>query len=135
MVIDGIAETVLESFEESETILTIVDKEGCYVSSKTDVFERIFADPRVLDSLCKKIDDGCEPLVSHIGSYFVAGSAVKNVGYSILIVPNYSPDKNASYHDFAEIILSQVSLLTEKVLTDSDTNLEYYSEMLSAAAH
>lgn len=132
MIIDRIARTVLESFEESNVILAIVDREGCYVSSQIDVFEEVFADPQMLDEMCRKIDDGCEPLTTQMGNYFVAGASINDIGYSILLVPNYAPEKTAAYSDFIEIVLSQISMLAEKTLPDSETSrFAYNSELLA----
>ncbi|HAL46089.1 MAG: hypothetical protein A2Y12_13160 [Planctomycetes bacterium GWF2_42_9] len=132
MIIDRIARTVMENFEESEIILAIVDRDGCYVSSKMDAFEEVFADPQMLDEICRKIDDGCEPATAIMGNYMVAGSSINDVGYSILLVPNYAPDKAAAYHDFAEIVLSQIAVIAERTLPDSETSrFSYNSELLA----
>jgi hypothetical protein len=109
----------MESFEESEIILAIVDREGCYVSSKINVFEDVFTDPQMIDEICKKIDDGCEPAITQMGSYLAAGASIGDVGYSILLVPNYTPDKAGAYHDFVEIVLSQIGMLAEKTLPEN----------------
>ena len=132
MVIDRIARVVMESFEESEIILAVVDREGCYVSSKIDIFEEVFSDPQMLDEICKKIDDGCEPLTTEMGNYFVAGASIDNVGYSILLVPNYSSDKMAAYSDFSEIVLSQIAMLAEKFLPEEETSRFAYDSELMA---
>jgi hypothetical protein len=121
----------MESFEESEIILAIADREGCYVSSKVDVFEQVFSDPQMIDEMCRKIDDGCEPAITQMGSYLAAGAAIDNVGYSILLVPNYTPEKAAAYHDFVEIVLSQIGMLTEKLLPESDSRFAYNGDLLA----
>lgn len=127
MVIDRIARIVLESFEETEIILGIVDREGCWVSNKPDVFEQVISDPMMLDDMCRKIDDGCEPLLSHKDTYLIGGGAINDSGYAILLVPNYSAEKSAAYNDFVEIVLSQIAMLSEKVLPDSQTSRFAYS--------
>lgn len=131
MVIDRIAQAVMESFEESEIILAVVDREGCYVSSKIDKFEEVFSNPQMLDEICRKIDDGYEPLTTEMGGYFLAGSAIDSVGYSILLVPDYTPDKMGAYSDFAEIVLSQISMLAEKYLPESESRFAYDSGLLA----
>ncbi len=127
MVIDRIARTVLESFEETEIVVAIVDREGCYVSNQTDVFETVFSDPRMLDEICRKIDDGCEPVITQMDGFLAAGASINDVGYSILLVPNYSADKAAAYYDFIEIVLSQIGVLSESFLPDSNTSRFAYN--------
>ncbi|MEN6387179.1 MAG: hypothetical protein ABFD79_18525 [Phycisphaerales bacterium] len=132
MIIDRIARTVMESFDNSKIILAIVDREGCYVSSKIDLFEKVFDDPQMIDEMCKKIDDGCEPAITQMGNYLAAGAAIGEFGYSILLVPDYTPDKAAAYHDFVEIVLSQIGMLTENLLPESgNSRFAYCSDSLA----
>ncbi|OQA03942.1 MAG: hypothetical protein BWY69_00169 [Planctomycetes bacterium ADurb.Bin401] len=121
----------MESFEESEIILAIVDREGCYVSSQIDKFEEVFSDPQMIDEICVKIDDGCEPLTTEMQGYFAAGAAIDSVGYSILLVPGYTPDKMAAYSDFAEIVMSQIGMLAEKYLPENESRFAYDSGLLA----
>ncbi len=136
MIIDRIARTVMENFEESEAILAIADRDGSYVSSKTDDFESVFADPQILDGICSQIDDGCEPATSVVGGYFVAGYSINISGYAILLIPNYSPEKALAYHDLAEIILKQVAMLAENAIIQPETSIfSQSSELLATASN
>ncbi|MCE5341105.1 MAG: hypothetical protein LLF92_08265 [Planctomycetaceae bacterium] len=134
MIIDRIARTVMENFEESEAIIAIADRDGCYVSSKTDEFEGVFADPQILDGICSQIDDGCEPATSVIGGYFVAGYSINSNGYAILLVPNYTSEKAAAYHDLAEIVLKQVAMLAENAITEAQASIFTHSSELLAVS-
>jgi len=136
MIIDRIARTVMENFEESEAIIAIADRGGSYVSSKTDEFESVFADPRILDGICSQIDDGCEPAATVIGKYFVAGYSINSAGYAILLIPNYSPEKASAYHDLAEVILKQVSMLVKNAITEPRiSRFDHSSELLAIASN
>jgi hypothetical protein len=135
MIIDRIARTVMANFEESETILAIADREGCYVSSNIDEFEGVFADPQILDGICSRIDDGCEPATSVIGRYFVAGYSINTSGYAILLIPNYTSEKASAYNDLAEIILKQVAMLAENAIGEPEiSRFVHSSELLAAVA-
>jgi hypothetical protein len=67
-----------------------------------------------------------------MGNYLVAGSSINDVGYSVLLVPNYTPDKAAAYHDFAEIVLSQIAVIAERTLPECETSRFAYSSELLA---
>lgn len=131
MTIEAIARTVLDSFEDSDVVLAIIDKDGNYVSSDIETFEEVFSQPEMLERVCQRIDDGCEPLVFRMGDYLMAASSVNTSSYSILLVPNYSLEKKAAYNDFVEIILNQIAILAEKSKSDSQTIQAYNPELLA----
>lgn len=134
MINSRIARTLMEIFEESETVLAIADRDGNYVSSKTDEFEGVFADPQLLDNLCSQIDDGCEPATAVIGRYFAAGYSINNSGYAILLLPNYTPEKAIQYYDLSEIILKQAAMLAENAICKSPAlRFTHNAELLVSA--
>ena len=130
MTINKIASTVFESFEDTDIILTIVARSGSYVSNKINVFEEVFSEPNLLEELCRRIDDGCEPLISRIGGYLIAASSVNDTGYAIMLLPNF--DESVNCMSLIEVILSQISLLSAKLVTDSqESRFTYNSELLA----
>ena len=86
MIINRIASMVFDSFESTDLIVAIIGCTGSYVSNRLDVFESVFADQRVLDELCQRIDDGHEPLITHIDSYLLAAKQLHLV-LTILVMP------------------------------------------------
>ena len=106
---------VFDSFEGTDLIVAILGRTGSYVSNKLDVFEKVFADQRILAELCRRIDDGQEPLITHIDSYLLAAKAVTsgsdNIGYAVILLPACTFEKSFSCLDYIEIILDQFSLI------------------------
>ncbi|MGB8226589.1 MAG: hypothetical protein WCE45_06985 [Sedimentisphaerales bacterium] len=111
MTINQIAQSVFGSFADTDIVLAILNHNGSYVSNKLDIFERVFADQRLLDELCRRVDDGQEPLFSQIDSYFIAASGLscgfEGIGYAVMLLPAES----FISVDFIEIILEQFSTI------------------------
>ena len=130
MIINRIASMVFDSFEGTDFIVAILGRTGSYVASKLDVFESVFADQRILDELCRRIDDGHEPLITHIDSYLLAASALTsgfdNIGYVVILLPVDTSEKSIDCLDFLEIILNQCSLLAG--LVDQNQQLSQSSK-------
>ena len=134
MTIYKIARTVFDSFQNSDIILTILDRTGSYVSNKVEVFEQVFSSQELLDNLCGRIDDGCEPLISQIGDYAVAAMGLSANGsfggYVVMLLPGCNLEKAIGCTDFIEIILSQVTLLAERAVQDSQIpGLDYQAQL------
>ena len=123
MTINKIARTVFDCFQDSDIILTILDRTGSYVSNKVDVFEQVFSRQELLDNLCGRIDDGCEPLIAQLGDYSVAATGFSANGsfggYAVMLLPGCNLEKAIGCTDFIEIILSQITLLADRVVQDS----------------
>jgi hypothetical protein len=111
MTINQIAQSVFDSFADTDIVLGILNHNGSYVSNKLDIFERVFADQRLLDELCKRVNDGQEPLFSQINEYFIAASGlssgIEGIGYAVLLLPVES----FRSVDFVEVILEQFSTI------------------------
>ncbi len=139
MTINKIAQAVFDSFQDSEIIIAIVDRNGSYVSNKIHLFEQIFSKQELLEQLCQKIDDGCEPLMDQVGDYLVAASGFSANGswggYTVMLIPNCNLHKAVGCTDFLEIILSQVSIVAEKVALQSQGPCYQFSpEQMAEAA-
>jgi hypothetical protein len=114
MLINRIASSVFDSFSDSGIIATIVAPSGTYVSNRVEIFEQVFSNQRLLDQLCRRIDDGCEPLIAQIDDFLVAACGLSagfdNLGYVIMLLPSYTYEQSENF-DFIEIILEQFSSL------------------------
>jgi hypothetical protein len=145
MTINKIAQMVFDSFGDTDIVIAIIARSGSYVSNRLDIFERIFAERSLLDELCRRVDDGCEPLISQIDGYFVAASGLSSgfdgigstssplVGYAIMLLPACSFGQSEhldfgfdSAHHFIEIILEQFSVIAG--LIEQNRQLKDYSE-------
>jgi hypothetical protein len=131
MTIDQTARMMFDNIDNTDIVLAILGRNGSCVSSRPEVFAKVFADQRLLENLCGKIDDGAEPVISKIDDCLVVASSlcagVKNLGYAIMLLPGYSPEKSFEYLDFIEIIMDQFSLLAGVIeenqqLADADRN-------------
>ncbi len=134
MTIKKIARTVFDSFQNSDIILTILDRGGSYVSNKVEVFEQVFSRQELLANLCGRIDDGCEPLIAQIGDYSVAATGFSANGsfggYAVMLLPGCNLEKAVGCTDFIEIILSQIALLAERAVQDSQIpGLNYQAQL------
>ena len=115
MTINKIAHTVFDSFANTDIVLAVLNHNGSYVANKLDVFEQVFAERALLEELCRKVDDGQEPLISQIDGFLVAASSLSNgfkrVGYSIMLLPAES----FKSFDLIEIILEQFSQIARLI--------------------
>jgi hypothetical protein len=123
MIINQIARMVFDSFESTDFVVAILGRDGSCISSRPEVFGKVFPEQRLLDELCVKIDDGCEPLITRIDSYLVAAASLTsgfaccgasrrdNIGYAVILLPAGTSEKSIEYLDFVEIILEQFSLI------------------------
>lgn len=115
MTINQIAQAVFGSFADTDIVLGILNHNGSYVSNKLDIFERVFADQRLLDELCRRVDDGQEPVFSQINEYFIAASGLsccgasrrEGIGYAVMLLPAES----FKSLDFIEVVLEQFSTI------------------------
>lgn len=133
MTIDQTARMMFDSIDNTDIVLAILGRNGSCMSSRPEVFAKVFADQKLLEDLCSKIDDGAEPVISKVDDCLVVASSlcagVKNLGYAVMLLPGYSPEKSFEYLDFIEIIMDQFSLLAGVVeqnrqLAESDKALE-----------
>lgn len=152
MTINKIAQVVFDSFANTDIVLAILNRNGSYVSNKIEVFEQVFSEGKLLEELRRKIDDGHEPLITQIGEFLVAASALSadfnSMGYVIMLLPastssegsGHSSEKSPEYLDstgsrqveLIEIILEQFSLIAG--LIEQNQQLIEYSETIKTSA-
>jgi hypothetical protein len=140
-VLNQTAQLVFESFENTDITFALVSKDGHCISNRPQVVTQVFSNPKLLDSLCQRIDDGDEPTMACVGDYLVAGSGLlideDNNGFVIMILPGYNPEKASASMDFIEIILSQILLLAREVgrnMESSLTGTPFDFQLLTGAA-
>jgi hypothetical protein len=115
VVIEQTAQMMFANIGCSDIVLAVLGRDGSCTSSKPEVFAKVFANQGLIRDLCSKIDDGCEHLISRIDDCLIIGSSLSSgansIGYVIMLLPGYSPEKSFEYLDFIEIIMEQFSLL------------------------
>ncbi len=126
MIINRIASMVFDSFADTDVVVAILNHNGSYVASRLDVFEKVFCDRGLLDGLCRRVDDGQEPLIAHIDGFLVAASSLSagfnGIGYVVMLLPGSSQQS----FEHIEIILEQFSLIAG--LIEQNQQLRDYSE-------
>jgi hypothetical protein len=126
-VLNQTGQLVFESFENTDITFALISKGGHCITNRPKVVSEVFANRKLLDSLCQRIDDGDEPTMAYLGEYLVAGSALltdqEDNGFVVMILPGYSPEKTTASMDFIEVILSQISLLAREVGRNMESSL------------
>lgn len=134
MIINQIAHTVFDSFDDTDIVVAILNHNGSYVSNKLDVFEKVFAQRGLLEELCGRINDGQEPLITNIDGYLVAARGLsaglkdvdstgsRQVGYAIMLLPGESSKPSLEY---IEIILEHLSLISGLIEQNQKNYIEF----------
>jgi hypothetical protein len=122
MIIERIAELIFNKFDDTDIVLAILGRDGSFIANEPEAFGKVFPVHRLLEELCAKIDDGCEPLISQVDGHLVAASDIStdsgSIGYAVILLPSDNPEKSIEYHNFIEIILEQFSLIAALVETN-----------------
>jgi hypothetical protein len=126
MIINQIAHMIFDSFQDTGIVLAILNRNKSYVSNKLEIFEKVFTEQKLLESLCCKIDDGCEPLMTQIGEYLVAAESLGDIGYVVILLPRCDFKESSEYLGLIEIILEQFSVLAG--LVEQNQQLRDYGE-------
>lgn len=115
VVIEQTAQMMFDNIGCSDIVLAVLGRDGSCTSNKPELFAKVFSNQGLIRDLCGKIDDGCEHLISRIDDCLIIGSSLSSganpLGYVIMLLPGYSPEKSFEYLDFIEIIMEQFSLL------------------------
>ena len=138
MIINQLARMVFDSFEGTGIIIAILGRTGSYVSNRLDIFETVFTDQLILDELCRRIDDGHEPLITQIDGYLVAASALTSgfdcIGYVVMLLPAWTSEKSLECLDFVEIILNQCSIIAGLINQNQQLKQSAETELASFAS-
>jgi hypothetical protein len=115
MTINQIAQVVFDSFANTDIVLAVLNHNGSYVSNRLDVFEQVFAERTLLDGICRRVDDGQEPVLTQISGFLVAATGISSgldgMGYAVMLLPARSFEGAFEHLDFIEIILEQFSII------------------------
>jgi hypothetical protein len=142
MIMEKATQPIFDSFENTDIAVALISKDGDCIANRPEVFDKIFSNQELLESLCRRIDDGQEPLMTCLDDSLVVASGLStgddDISYAVMIVPDCSPERAIGCMDFVEIILSQISQLASKGQRDMEAssflNIPYDPQLLTEAA-
>jgi hypothetical protein len=116
---EQIARHVFEIMPDNGPVIVIIDKEGHHWPSDTERFHKLNIGESFLHSLCAKIDDGHEPVITSHGEYSVVVAQLAtdrtNCGYVMMAMDNKEQESTLVNFDLIEIILNQIGLIARLI--------------------
>ena len=116
---EQIAREIFNILPEPGPIIVIIDRDGHLWPSDSEEFSKFNISESFLRSVCAKIDDGAEPVVTQAGecSLIAAQLATErtNCGYVVIALPQYSPESTLVNIDLFEILLNQIGLIAKLI--------------------
>ena len=123
---EQIARQIFETIPEQGPVVMIIDPDGNTWPSDTEEFHKLNIHESFLKDLCRKIDDGVEPLITHENECgFVATQLAtdnNNCGYIIVALPDYTPESILANINLIEMLLNQFSLIARLI----EKNNQFY---------
>ena len=127
---EQIAREIFDILPEQGPVIVIVDKDGHFWPSDSEKFSQLNISESFLQEIRTKIDDGAEPVVTHIDDCSIIAAQLAtertNCGYVIIALPQYSPESTLINIDLIEMLLNQMSLIAKLV---EKNNLLYELQM------
>ena len=116
---DQIAHEIFELLPADGPVLAIIDKQGNIWASDTEKLALLNVDQEWLGSICSRVDDGSEPVVSQWNGWgIVVGELAtdqKKLGYVVIAMEAHSPEATLTKLDLVEIIFSQFNLIARLI--------------------
>lgn len=120
---EQIAREIFDILPEQGPVIVIVDKDGHFWPSDSEKFSQLNISESFLQEIRTKIDDGAEPVVTHIDDCSIIAAQLAtertNCGYVIIALPQYSPESTLINIDLIEMLLNQMSLIAKLVEKNS----------------
>jgi len=118
MLNEQIARQVFETLPEGGPLIMILDGQGnTWPSNSHDFGELNISES--LREVCAKIDDGAEPVMTHVGECSVVAAQLatdrSNCGYVIIALPKYAPESTLANIDLIEMLISQLGLIAKLI--------------------
>jgi hypothetical protein len=130
MLNEQLARQVFEIMPEDGPLVVIMDAQGNCWPSSSEKFESLNLNPTWLKKFCSKIDDGIEPVISHIEKYGIAGTQLltdrNKYGYVLMAIEEPGPEAMLAKIELVEMVLSQFSLAVKLI---EKCNLLYHNQM------
>jgi hypothetical protein len=135
MLNEQVARHVFETISEQGPLVVLIDGQGNCRPSNSEKFAALNLSKAWIDNFCSKIDDGVEPLISHISNYGIIGAQLagqhSKCGYIFMAVEEPSPEALLKKIELIEMILGQFNLITRLM---EKCNLLYQNQMKLCSA-
>ncbi len=96
-------------------LVAILDPDGPCMASDESVFERIFADERLVEKIRASIDDGDDPLIVPAGGYTIIATQLTaedvNCGYLIVALENGDSGSKLPNSGLVELLVNQFTAI------------------------
>ncbi len=116
---EQIARQIFETIPEQGPVVVIIDPEANCWPSDSEEFHKLNIHESFLKELCRKIDDGVEPVITQENECgFVASQLTtekNNCGYIIIALPQYTPESILANINLIEMLLNQFSLIAKLI--------------------
>jgi len=125
-----IARQIFDILPDGGPVLVIIDRDGNFWPSDSEKFSKLNISESFLKEIRDKVDDGAEPVVTHVDDCSIIGAQLTtdrtNCGYVIIALPQYSPESTLINIDLIELVLNQTSLIAKLI---EKNNLLYELQM------
>jgi hypothetical protein len=110
-----------------------------YWPSDSERFTQLGITDEFLQTLCSKLDDGDEPIITQIDDFSIVATSLvterTNCGYIIIALPHYTPESTLANIELVEILLSQVGLIAHLIEQNNllyDRNMKQFASCVQA---
>ena len=108
-------------------LVAILDPDGACMASDESVFERIFADERLVEKIRASIGDGDDPLIVPVGGYTIIATQLiaedVNCGYLIVALENGDSGSKLPNSGLVELLVNQFTAIAS--LTAKNNRLHH----------
>lgn len=112
---DQFVRWVKPDLADSSHSLLLISPEREVWSSEEGLCEELFPERQVLDSICDRIDDGADPVLTAHGGHCVAACELytekQSAGYLLLVLRGYTLETAGVNMDLIELLFSQFRLV------------------------
>jgi hypothetical protein len=119
MLNEQLARQVFEIISEEGPLVVIMDSEGNCWPSDSAKFERLNLSKHWITHFCSKINDGVEPVISHIQNHSIVGSQLvtdyAKCGYVLMAMEEPGPESMLAKMELVEMILNQFNLIAKLI--------------------
>jgi hypothetical protein len=119
MLNEQVARQVFETISEQGPLVVIMDTEGNCWPSNSERFEKLNLSKEWIAHFCSKINDGVEPVVSHIQNHGIVGSQLvgdhTTCGYILMAMEEPGPESMLAKMELVEMILNQFNLIAKLI--------------------
>lgn len=135
MINEQLSRELFNIVPEDGMIMVIMDPDGSLWISDPARFEQYFGNSEHLKKLVARVNDGCDFVLGHYGdcSLVVSDMTVgeQTFGYTILIMPDKTPEETLDNIDAIELLLNQTCLVASLIHKNND----YHFDKLQKNAH